>query len=77
MKLVENVTVLPVITKLPIPVERVIDGARDATLQSVTVIGETPDGKFYFASSIPDGPNVLWALEQAKNRLLNVVVEGK
>jgi hypothetical protein len=73
VKLVDNVTVLPVVTSLPIPVERVLTAAMDIGLASVVVIGYTQDGeKFWFAASEPDGPSTLWALEQAKRKLLEI-----
>ena len=61
------------ITSLDIPVERVLRKADDANLSMVVVIGYDQDGEEYFASSVAGGPEVLWALERAKLRLLRVV----
>lgn len=75
MKLIDNVVVLPVVTRLPLPVERLLKAAGDALLQDVIIIGHKADEVFWFASSEPDGPSVLWALEAAKQRLLNTTIE--
>jgi len=64
------------ITSLDIPAERVLRKAADANLQAAIVIGYDADGGEYFASSISDGPEVLWALERAKLRLLRTVDEA-
>ena len=61
------------VTSLDIPVERVLRKADEANLQSVVVIGYDQDGEEYFASSVAGGPEILWALERAKLRLLRVV----
>lgn len=61
------------ITSLDIPVERVLRKADEADLQSVVVIGYDQNGDEYFASSVAGGPEILWALERAKLRLLRVV----
>lgn len=67
----DNVVELNLITKLDIPVERVLKNVpRD--LDFVIVIGEEEDGTVYFASSKASGPDVLWAMEKAKLALLNV-----
>lgn len=64
---------LDAVTSLDIPAERVLRKAEEAKLQSVIVIGYDADGEEYFASSIADGPEVLWALERAKMQLLRMV----
>lgn len=61
------------ITSLDIPVDRVLRKADEANLQSVVVIGYDQNGDEYFASSVAGGPEILWALERAKLRLLRVV----
>lgn len=67
-----SVVYLNVITRLPIPVERVMAKATEADLDEVIVMGFTKDGDFYFAASEPDGPSVLWLLELAKKNLLAI-----
>lgn len=73
MNLVDNVTILPVVTTHPVSVERVLNAALGVNLASVAVIGYTQEGdEFYFAASEPDGPSTLWTLEQAKRKLLEI-----
>lgn len=67
-----DVVELDVLTKLDMPVERIIDRARDHGLAEVVICGFGTDGEFYFAASRADGGSVLWALEVAKKRLLGV-----
>lgn len=58
------------ITRLDLPVDRVLDGARDV-LEGVVILGYTKDGSEYFASTYADGGDVLWLLERCKTLLLN------
>ena len=69
-----EVIVLDVITRLDLPVERVLDGAKEINLAEATIVGYTEDGEFYFSSSRANGADVLWALEKAKQELLNVSI---
>lgn len=75
MKLVEKVSVLPVVTSLDIPTERVLNAALKANLQGAVVFGVDSDGQMYFASSFADGGTVLWWMEKAKIALMNVEVQ--
>ena len=68
-----KVIVLDVPTRLDIPVDRILDRAKEAGLSHVIVVGETEDGEFYFASNRADGPETLWSLEMAKLKLLRIV----
>lgn len=70
MKLIDKVTVLPVITTLDLDVERVLQAAIDAKLTYVLVIGQDAEGGLYFASSKSDGGEVLWWMEKAKKALM-------
>ena len=72
MKLVDKVTVLPVITTLDIPTERILNAAISAELQNCFVVGVDKDGELYFASSMADGGSVLWWMEKAKVALLDI-----
>ena len=56
------------ITRLDIPIKKVLDSA--AGLQSVVVMGYTSEGEEFFASSIADGGEVLWLIERLKLQLL-------
>lgn len=61
------------VTSLDISANRVLDVAKAAEMQSVIIIGYDADGEEYFASSIADGPEVLWAIERAKTKLMRIV----
>ena len=65
-----KVLILPVITKLDISPERVLESAHDQ-LDTAVIVGWDKSGEFYFASSVADGADVLWLLETAKLELLN------
>lgn len=60
------------ITSLDLPTERVLDQAKGHCSDGVVILGFDDDGDFYFASSIADGGSVIWLLELAKKRLLEV-----
>ena len=64
-----TVTTLDTSTKMPIPVERVLDGARD--LQEVLVIGWDKDGELYGASSTGEVGELLELIERFKFKLLH------
>lgn len=64
---------LNVVTKLDLPPEKVLNKALAAGLTEVVVIGLDPSGNFWFASSKADGGDVLWHLEIAKKRLLDLM----
>ena len=58
-------------TILPLPPDTVLQGAL-GQLQSVVVIGSDADGKLYLSSSTSYLPDVLWLLEQARERTLQL-----
>ena len=70
LKLTPKVTVLPVLTPLDVPCERILNAALESTLQKVVLVGVDADGEMYFASSMADGGDALWWLEKAKKALL-------
>lgn len=59
------------ITSRDIDPERVLIKAQ-GQLQAVVVIGYDQDGDLYVATSYADGGDMLWALEQAKEKLLEM-----
>lgn len=67
-----NVIPLGNIAKLDIPTDRVLDQCKGECSAGVVIIGFDDDGDLYFASSIADGGDVLWLMEMAKKRLLEV-----
>jgi len=64
------------ITRLDVPVDKVLDAAKDWCAESVVVIGWDRNGEFGFASSAADGGEVIWLLEKAKLELFDVEVES-
>ena len=67
---------LPVITKLDIPVERVLRRAASANLNEVVIVGVDADGDLFFAANKADAGAVIWQLEMAKFRLLKLCEDG-
>jgi hypothetical protein len=64
-----NVIPLGCVTKLDLPVERVLEAAKER-LESVVLVGWDTEGELYFASTIADGGDVNWLLDKAKQALL-------
>jgi tryptophanyl-tRNA synthetase len=60
------------VTKLDLPAERILRKATENNLSEAIVIGLDQDGNLYFASSNADGADVLWLIELAKKRLLEI-----
>lgn len=60
------------ITRLDLPVDRVLEGAKDQ-LEGVVLLWYNNDGDLYFASTYADGGEVLWLIEQCKKQLLEVI----
>lgn len=65
----DNVVVLDVATRLPVPVERVLRGALEAGLESVIVMGILPDGEEYIATSLDDMRHVAWLADRVRHRM--------
>lgn len=63
------------VTKLDLPVDRILEAAKDS-LEGVVLMGYTKDGEHYFASTYADGGEVLWLLENLKKQLLEVKVSS-
>lgn len=68
----ENIVTFNGITRLDLPVERVLESAAAADLEAVLVIGWEKDVGFYFASSYADSAQVIYLLERAKHDLLRM-----
>ena len=66
-----NVIPMNGITKLDLPVDRVLDSAK-GELEGVILIGYDKEGGEYFASTYADGGEILWLIERLKKRLLEV-----
>lgn len=64
-----NVIPLNNVTLLDLPVDRVLEAAKDK-LEGVIILGYDKEGDEYFASTYADGGDVLWLLERCKKQLL-------
>ena len=62
-------------TLLNIPAERVLNGALEADLEDVVILGKHSGGNYYFASSVADGGTVLWMWEKLKHELFGISCE--
>ena len=71
MSEMSKVIPLNCVTRLDLPPERVLDGAK-GKLQGIVILGYDHDGQEYFASTYADGGEVLWLLERCKIKLLEV-----
>ena len=71
-----DVVTLNMITSIDIPAERVIDAAKEASLTKVVIIGYDADGREYFASSVADGGEVVWLMERAKYKMMEIADHG-
>lgn len=60
-------------TTLPIPVERVIEGAQLADLKEIIVVGVGQDGQPYLASSHTDKHRIIGQLEMAKSNIVHIL----
>lgn len=60
-----DVVILPVETRLDLPLERVLDGAREAEVSDVLLLGYDKDGRFHCASTTTDAGKLLILLERA------------
>lgn len=60
------------ITKLDLPVDRVLESAKGMDLEGVVLLGYRKNGDQYFASTYADGGEVIWLLEMCKKQLLEI-----
>ena len=65
------------VTSLPIPVERVLNSALTADLDTVLVVGYDKEGNFYFAGSEASGPENVWLLEMGKHKLIQITIDDE
>ncbi|KKL84521.1 hypothetical protein LCGC14_1963870 [marine sediment metagenome] len=69
----DNIITLGNITRLDLPTDRILEEAKLRVKDGgVVVLGWDADEELYFASSIADGGEVLWLLEKAKKKLLEM-----
>lgn len=55
-----------------LPIERVMQGALEANLAHIVIVGRRENGEWYNASSSAHIPSVLWMLECARSDLLRM-----
>lgn len=67
-----DVVVFPGDTILPIPVDRVLDGAKHCT--EVLVLGWTEDGELWCSSSESEMAKIYWLLKKGEHCLLEDAV---
>lgn len=67
-----KIITLGCLTRHDLPPDRVLQGAIDADLEGVVLMGYTKGGEHYFASSYADGGTCLWLLEKLKAELLSM-----
>lgn len=72
----DKTTYIPTKTTLPIPPERVLEGAIKDGLQEVFVVGICKDGTLYTASSTSEIGDMLLLMERAKRSIMTHVNDG-
>ena len=66
----DNVVSLDVVTTVDIPLDKVLEGAKENVKSGLVILGWDEDGDMYFAVSDGAKSDVLWLLENAKQVLL-------
>lgn len=72
MKNHSNVEWLEIPTTHDIDPQTVLLSALNTRLKEVVILGFDQEGEEFFASNIADGADVLWHLERAKKKLLEI-----
>lgn len=67
----DNVIYLDLDTRLPIPPNRVLEGAI-GQLKEVVLIGVTKNGEEYLAASDSDPKLMSWLIERAKYKIMKI-----
>lgn len=68
---------LNMVTRLDIPAERVIARAAEVEFVEIVVVGFTKAGEFYFTSNKADAGTIIYLMEMAKKRLLDLCEENE
>jgi hypothetical protein len=53
-----------------LPVDRVLETAHDAGLESVTIVGWNKEGKLFMATSYAQRKDILWDMQVASREIL-------
>jgi hypothetical protein len=56
---------------IDIPIEKVLEGAKNASLKTLLIIGEEEDGSLYFASSLGKLADIYWMLALVQKEVLD------
>ena len=67
-----KIITLDCLSRHDLSADRVLQGAIDADLEGVVLMGYGKEGEHYFASSYADGGTCLWLLEKLKARLMSM-----
>jgi hypothetical protein len=70
-----DIHTLDIPTKNDLPPDRILTAATGKLPETAMVIGYDEEGDLYLASSTGDGRELLWLLERAKKRLMDVSEE--
>lgn len=65
-----EIVVLDCLSRLDIPVARVLENAPKDDFTDVVVIGQLANGEEYFASSSTDGKLILWLLKRFEHMIM-------
>lgn len=65
-----DVVILDVDTSLDLPLDRILDGARDNGVSDCLLLGYTEGDQFYMASQTVDAGKLLVLLERARDLLV-------
>lgn len=65
-----NVVVLQVETTLDLPLDRILDGARENEITDCLLLGYDKSGEFYLASQTVDAGKLLLLMERARGLLM-------
>lgn len=71
----DNIVKFTGLTRLELEPDAILTAAL-GNLTEVVIIGTDKDGNQYFATSSPDGKNILWLLETGKYMLMDNVFSG-
>lgn len=72
----DNVVLFSGVTFLDLDANLLVKSALDEDLETLIMIGCTKAGDFYFKSNKADGGEVLWWLEKAKWKLMQIGEEN-
>ena len=69
----DNVVALDTPFHGEIPCDRLLRAAQDADLSRLLIVGTDSHGNLYFATSMPEPEMMVWLLECAKKKVMDVI----